>query len=114
MYHAESGQEDFLVLAGTCTVVIEEEERRLRAWDFLHCPGGTRHAFVGTGDGPCVIFMAGRRDPDRTIVYPRSDAARAHDAGVETATDSPQEAYARFGHWRPGRPDAWDELPWVR
>ena len=114
MYHAESGQEDFLVLAGTCTVVIEEEERQLRAWDFLHCPGGTRHVFVGTGEVPCVIFMTGRRDPDRTIVYPRSEPARAHDAGVETETDDPQAAYARFGHWRPGRPDAWAELPWIR
>jgi len=113
MYHAESGQEDFLVLAGTCTLVIEDQERQLRAWDFLHCPGGTRHVFVGTGEEPCVIFMTGRRDPDRTIVYPRSEPARAHDAGVETETASPQEAYARFGHWRPGRPDAWDELPWT-
>ena len=57
MYHAESSQEDFLVLAGTCLLIVEKEERELRAWDFVHCPPGTRHTFVGTGDGPCVIFM---------------------------------------------------------
>ena len=39
--------------------VIEEQERELRAWDFVHCPGGTRHTFVGTGDAPCVVFMMG-------------------------------------------------------
>ena len=41
MYHAESSQEDFLVLAGTCLLIVEEEERELRAWDFVHCPPGT-------------------------------------------------------------------------
>ena len=40
LYHAESAQEDFLVLAGTCVLVIEERRRELRAWDFVHCPPG--------------------------------------------------------------------------
>jgi uncharacterized cupin superfamily protein len=112
MYHAESGQEDFLVLAGECLLLVEEQERPLRAWDFVHCPAGTLHTFVGTGDQPCVIFMAGARRDDGTIVYPRSEAARARDAGVETETDSPAEAYAPFPPWRLGRPDAWPDLPW--
>jgi len=112
MYHAESTQEDFLVLAGTCLLLIEEQERPLRAWDFLHLPPGTRHTFVGTGDAPCVIFMTGARREGDTIVYPRSDTALARGAGVEEETPSPAEAYARFGHWRLGRPDAWRELPW--
>jgi uncharacterized cupin superfamily protein len=113
MYHAESTQEDFLVLAGTCLLLIEEQERPLRAWDFVHCPPGTNHTFVGTGDGPCVIFMAGARREPHSIEYPRSDAALARDAGVEATTPSPFEAYSRFEHWRPGRPDAWRALPWA-
>jgi quercetin dioxygenase-like cupin family protein len=113
MYHAESSQESFLVLAGECLLLIEEQERPLRAWDFVHCPPGTRHAFVGTGDGPCVIFMTGARRPDGTIVYPESELAQAHGAGVETETPKPSEAYAPFSHWRLGRPDAWPELPWA-
>ena len=112
MYHAESDQEDFLVLAGTCLLIVEEEERQLSAWDFVHCPPGTRHTFVGTGDGQCVIFMTGARTADGTIVYPVSETARAHGAGVEIETPSPREAYAPFGHWRLGRPAAWVELPW--
>jgi uncharacterized cupin superfamily protein len=113
MYHAESSQEDFLVVAGTCLLLIEEQERSLRAWDFVHCPSGTRHAFVGTGDGPCVIFMTGARRKGDTIVYPRSNVALARNAGVETETPSPAEAYAPFGHWRIGRPNAGANLPWA-
>jgi uncharacterized cupin superfamily protein len=113
MYHAESSQEDFLVLSGTCLLVIEEQERPLRAWDFVHCPAGTRHTFVGTGDQPCVIFMTGARRDDDTIVYPRSETARARGAGVETETDAPSEAYAPFPSWRLGRLETWADLPWA-
>ena len=113
MYHAESGQEDFLVLAGTCLLLVEEQERPLRAWDFVHCPAGTRHTFVGTGDQPCAIFMTGSRRDGDTILYPLSETARARNAGVETETDAPADAYAPFAHWRLGRPDAWADLPWV-
>jgi uncharacterized cupin superfamily protein len=113
MYHAESAQEDFLVLWGTCLLLVEEEERQLRAWDFVHCPAGTRHVFVGTGDQPCVIFMAGARREGKTIQYPVSETARRHGAGVEAGTDKPREAYAPFASWRLGRPDAWAVLPWA-
>jgi uncharacterized cupin superfamily protein len=112
MYHAESLQEDFLVLSGTCLLIIEEQERPLRAWDFVHCPAGTHHVFVGTGESPCVVFMTGARREGRTIAYPRSEAALARGAAVERDTDSPAEAYAVFADWRLGRPDGWGELPW--
>jgi quercetin dioxygenase-like cupin family protein len=113
MYHAESTQEDFLVLAGTCLLLVEEQERELRAWDFVHLPPGTPHAFVGTGDTPCALFMTGARREGHTIVYPRSELALGHAAGVETETPSPAEAYAPFSHWRAGRPDDWQDLPWA-
>ena len=100
------------MLAGTCLLIVEEEERELRAWDFVHCPPGTRHTFLGTGDGPCVIFMTGARREDSTIDYSVSETAQARGAGVETETNSPHEAYAPFGHWRLGRPGAWSRLPW--
>jgi uncharacterized cupin superfamily protein len=112
LYHAESNQEGFLVLAGECLAIIEDQERHLHAWDFVHCPSGTRHAFVGAGDGPCVILATGARTEDGTIVYPRSEAAGRHGASVETETNSPAEAYARFPHMQRGRPGFWDTLPW--
>ncbi len=113
-YHREANQEDFLVLAGECVLLIEGEERRLRAWDFVHCPPNTEHAFVGAGDGPCVIFMAGARKgwPEKGIVYPRSELALRHGAGVETETTSPAEAYAGLPEWKPGPPASWAGLPW--
>ena len=113
LYHGESNQEDFLVLAGECLLLVEGEERQLRAWDFLHCPAETEHIFVGAGEGPCVIFMTGARSSDKTIMYPRLQAARAHGAGVEQETSSPRDAYARFPHWTLGRPERWNQLPWA-
>ena len=110
LYHAESEQEDFLVLAGECLLVVEEEERRLRAWDFVHCPPGTRHVFVGT-DGPCVILMTGARADEGSILYPLSEAAARHGAAAQAETRSPHEAYAPHPHWQPGRP-APGGLPW--
>jgi len=112
-YHHESDQEDFLVLAGDCLLLIEGEARRLKAWDFVHCPPGTDHAFVGAGDGPCVIFMTGARSDDKEIVYPRSELAIRHGAGVEKETSSPSEAYAPYPKWKDGRPKTWDGLPWA-
>ena len=113
LYHAESLQEDFLVLSGECLLLIEGEERMLSAWDFVHCPAGTNHIFIGAGDGPCVLFMTGARHAERTIVYPRSDLALAHGAGVETETSAPREAYDPLPPWRLGRPDTWHMLPWA-
>lgn len=113
-YHREANQEDFLVLLGECLLLIEGEERLLKAWDFVHCPPDTEHTFVGAGDGLCAIFMAGARRgwPDKGIVYPRSELALRHGASVETETTSPAEAYAPFPKWQPGPPD-WAGLPWA-
>ena len=61
MYHWESDQEDFLVLAGEAVLVVEGEERPLRQWDFVHCPPLTKHVLVGAGDRPCVVLAVGAR-----------------------------------------------------
>jgi uncharacterized cupin superfamily protein len=113
LYHAESTQEDFLVLTGECLVLVEGEERRLVAWDFVHCPPGTAHCFVGASDEPCVLLMVGSRTGERSIVYPESEVAQSHTAGVERETHSAAEAYADLPHWSPGRPDDWNRLPWA-
>jgi uncharacterized cupin superfamily protein len=96
MYHRESGQEDFLVVSGECTAIIEGEERRLRAWDFVHCPPMTDHIFVGGGDGPCVVVTVGARTPEDEIVYPVNDVAAKSGASVDAETASVGEAYARY------------------
>jgi uncharacterized cupin superfamily protein len=113
-YHREANQEDFLVLAGECVLVIEDEERHLKQWDFVHCPPHTEHGFVCAGDRPCVIFMVGSREgwPEKGIVYPRSELALRHGVGVEEETTVPAEAYSPFPKWQPGRPKSWAGLPW--
>ena len=84
MYHAEETQEDFLVLAGECMLLIEGEERRLQAWDFVHCPQWTEHVFIGAGDGPCVVLAVGARRKGRGLRYPVNELALRYGAGVET------------------------------
>jgi uncharacterized cupin superfamily protein len=111
LYHHEDDQEDFLVLSGECIAIVEDEERRLEAWDFLHCPAGTDHIFVGAGEGPCVIFMAGGRAHRGSAVYPRSEAALRHAAGVEVETPRSGEPYAPFPKWQPGPPESFEGLP---
>ena len=95
MYHGEDNQEDFLVLSGECLLLIEGEERRLRAWDFVHCPAWTEHVFIGAGDGPCAILAVGGRS-SRDVVYPEAEVARKHGAGVAKTTRDGKEAYASF------------------
>jgi len=100
LYHREGAQEDFLVLSGECLLLIEDEERLLRAWDFVHCPAWTEHIFVGAGDGPCLVLAVGAR-PQGGIAYPVNELALKHGAGVEVETTDPKEAYARFGEDTP-------------
>jgi uncharacterized cupin superfamily protein len=94
MYHREGEQEDFLVLSGEALLIVENEERPLRTWDFFHCPAGTDHVIVGAGDGPCVVLAAGARTGAGGLVYPVSEVAQRHGAGVATETTNPREAYA--------------------
>jgi uncharacterized cupin superfamily protein len=92
-YHAESNQEGFLVLSGECLAIVEGQERRMRQWDYLHCPPHTAHITIGAGDGPCALLMVGTRAPDQTIRYLPDPAAARHGAAVQQETNSPREAY---------------------
>ena len=100
MYHRENAQEGFLVLAGTCLLIVEGEERGLETWDFFHCPPRTEHVIVGAGDGPSVVLAVGARGLRRKgIDYTESEAAQARGAGVAKETTVPGEAYAPFPPW---------------
>lgn len=112
LYHAETNQEAFLVLLGTCRLLVEGEERHLRPWDFFHCPPWTEHAFVGAGDGPCVILMVGARvGPE--VRYPVSGLAARYGASAERETSDPEQVYATAERLRRGRPSTWARLPWA-
>jgi uncharacterized cupin superfamily protein len=96
-YHWESDQEGFLVLAGTCVLIVEGEERRLRRWDYFHCPPGTRHIMVGAeGDELCAVLMVGARTKGKIINYPADPAAAAHGVSVREDAGNAREAYAQW------------------
>jgi uncharacterized cupin superfamily protein len=93
-YHSENVQEDFLVLFGECILIVEDEERRLKAWDHFHCAPGTNHIIVGAGDGPCAILMAGVRSEDKRLHYPVSEVAARYGASTPEETDTSRVAYS--------------------
>jgi mannose-6-phosphate isomerase-like protein (cupin superfamily) len=97
MYHREADQEDFLLVSGEALLIVEGEERQLRAWDFVHCPPRTRHVIVGAGRGPCLVIAIGARErseePD-ALGFTVEEAARRHGASVEVDTMDGGAAYA--------------------
>ena len=113
LYHEERAQEDFLVLAGECMLLVNGEERPLRAWDFVHSPAGTEHVIVGAGDRPAIVLAVGTRPDPEYLRYPKSELAEKYGASAEADTTDPQEAYARFNRPQPARPDYWETLPWA-
>jgi len=95
-YHREEAQEDFLVLSGRCKLLVNGEERALRAWDFVHCPAGVSHVFVGDGDGPCALLAIGHRpgEGQEQLCYPASERARRYGAEAPEPTPDPHVAYS--------------------
>ena len=97
VYHSEADQEGFLVVSGEAVLIVEGEERQLRAWDFVHCPPGTKHVIVGAGNGPCVVIAVGARErsnePDG-LAFRADDVAKRHGASVEEDTTDGDVAYA--------------------
>jgi uncharacterized cupin superfamily protein len=95
-YHWESDQEGFLVLSGECLAIVEGQERRLRQWDYLHCPPGTRHITIGASEAPCAILMVGARTKGKVINYPADPVAADHGASVRHDAANARDAYAQW------------------
>jgi uncharacterized cupin superfamily protein len=99
IYHWETEQEDFLVLTGEGILIVDGEERPVKAWDFVHCPPGTKHAFAGAGDRPCVLLCASSRQFQKDGpwgFYCVDEAAAKYDASPLEDTQDTSSAYARF------------------
>ncbi len=104
MYHWEINQEDFLVLHGEATLIVEGQERPLHQWDFVHCPPETKHIIVGAGDGPCVVLAIGARDrgsEENWGGYTVDETAQRYGVSVDRETTNASEAYARFPQRQP-------------
>jgi uncharacterized cupin superfamily protein len=99
MYHWEADQEGFLVLSGEALLIVEDKERRLRQWDYFHCPPTVPHTIVGAGNGPAAILAIGARGEslgEDWGAYPYSAVAMGHDASAEKDTTEQEVAYVRF------------------
>jgi len=103
LYHHEAGQEDFLILAGECTLVIEGQERPLQRWDFVHCPPRTAHTIVAAANRPALVFAVGARKEKGSARYPVDPVAIAYGAGVPDEATTAQDVYASFGDPAAGR-----------
>jgi uncharacterized cupin superfamily protein len=104
-YHWETEQEDFLVLSGEGIAIIEGEERPLKQWDFVHCPPGAKHGFVG-GEPPLVLLCASSRQFQKDGpwgYYCFDETAAKHNAASPEDTQDGEIAYARFADSRKTR-----------
>src|SRR4026207_1009931 len=108
-YHWETEQEDFLVLSGEALMIVEGQERRLKQWDFVHCPPEARHAFVGAGGGPCVLLCASSRQFQKDGpwgYYCVDENAARH--GASSSEDTQADARASTG-WPASVPTRYHE-----
>ena len=101
MYHEEPGQEDSLVLRGECLLIVEGEERPLKAWDFVHCPPRTKHVILGAGDEPALVLAVGARKGQAS--YPVDETAIRHGAGVDKEARHPRRRMRGSGRSRMAR-----------
>jgi uncharacterized cupin superfamily protein len=95
------------VLSGRCRLLVNDEEKPLNPWDFVHCPPGVSHVFVGDGDSPCTILMIGHRPADHELFYPESELARSYGAEAPEPTPDPKVAYSDVPSWEPIDPPEW-------
>jgi uncharacterized cupin superfamily protein len=106
VYHWETEQEDFLVLAGEGVLLIEGQERPVRQWDFVHCPPETKHAFAGAGEAPLVLLCASSRQFQKDGpwgYYCADETAAKYDASSPEDTQDGSIAYAHFPPSAPTR-----------
>jgi hypothetical protein len=72
----------------------------------VHCPPETRHAFVGAGDGPCVLLAASSRQFQKDGPwgsYSVDETAAGYNASSPQETPDGSLAYARFPPQQPQR-----------
>jgi uncharacterized cupin superfamily protein len=92
-YHREEAQEDLLVLSGRCRLLVNDQERILETWDFVHFPAGVTHVVVGL-DAPCAVLFIGYRADPEELFYPASELARRYGAEAPRPTPDPEIAYS--------------------
>ena len=104
---AGRNQKECVVLAGECLLLVNDEERPLKTWDYFHCPPGVSHVLVGAGDGPCAVLMIGHRPENIELFYPASERARRFNAEAPEPTPDPRVAYGDVDRPQEVEPPDW-------
>jgi uncharacterized cupin superfamily protein len=68
-------EEQVLVLEGEVTLLLGDEQHRMKPGDYVCSPAGqkTGHSFLNSGTGPCSYLVIGERSPHDVCVYPDSN-----------------------------------------
>ena len=106
-YHREEAQEDLLVLSGRCLLLVNDEERILETWDFVHFPAGVTHVVVGIDGPPCAVLFIGHRANPEVLFYPEDALARRYGAESPQPTPDPEVAYADVKKREPVKAPVW-------
>jgi hypothetical protein len=103
--HSHPDAESFFVLSGAVQVLVERGTRLewldVRQGDFVHVPGGAKHAFRNTSGGPVVQLIATTPRLGRFF----QETGKPVSAGVSPSPPTPDdlrrfaEVAARYGHW---------------
>ena len=75
------GQEDFLVLSGECLLVVEGEERLLKAWDFVHVRRGRSTSSSAPATARVSSSGSARAEGPRRALCRERDGAQARRGG---------------------------------
>lgn len=75
-YHSHSQQEEFfMILSGTGTLRLNDEEKTVRQGDFIAKPAGKNiaHTFYNSGNDILTILDVGTNESEDTCYYPDAD-----------------------------------------
>jgi uncharacterized cupin superfamily protein len=97
-YHYHEGNEEAIyVLDGRGTIRLDDEERPLRAGEYVALPAGesSAHRVINDGDAPLrYLAMSTMDDPDVTV-YPDSGKVGVF-AGSPPGSDDPRSVHGYF------------------
>lgn len=87
-YHSHSQQEEFfLVLEGSGTLLLNDQEQPVQKGDFIAKPAGKgiAHTFYNSGDAPLVLLDVGTVEKEDTCYYPSGDVYLQKSCGQRRA-----------------------------
>lgn len=106
-YHRHhSNEEVFVILAGTGTARIDDEEVAIKGGCIVSAPAGQAHQIINTGEEPLRYLAISTMFDADIIEYPDSGKFAAF-AGSAPGGDSSHRTFSHIGHEK-DRADYWE------